>query len=74
MVLCGSIDLRNAGMRKKEIAEGCEVFLAVEMLQHVLAGRPAKWPERGLRLVDQCYSFHEVFERTRGIEKTVFAV
>src|ERR1700674_3018855 len=74
MVLRAWVDGRMADVHKKEIAEGCQVLVAIEMLKHVLASRPAKWAESGFRLMDQLYSRHKVFRRTRAIEKTILPV
>jgi len=74
MALHGSADVRRAKVLKKKSAEGREVFFAIEMLKHVLAGGPAKWAERGWGVVDHLYSRDKVFQRARAIEKTILAV
>jgi len=65
---------RGSKVLEKKIAESCQVLFTIEVLEHVLASRAAKWAESGSGVLDQFDACHKVFQRARTIEEAVLAV
>src|SRR5580704_6962525 len=67
-------DVRRGNVLEKKIAESCQVFFTIEVLEHVLASRTPKWAESGSSVLNQFDACHKVFQRARTIEEAVLAV